>query len=43
MAQLMMTWRATIQACLVIMIFDLVIPWRHVFANFVQQGGDRWK
>jgi len=34
---------ATIQACLMIMIFYLVLPWRYVFANFVQQAGDRWK
>ena len=33
----------TIQACLMGMIFYLVIPWRYAFANFVQQAGDRWK
>ncbi len=32
----------TIQACLMGAIFLLVIPWRYVFANFVQQAGDRW-
>jgi hypothetical protein len=34
---------ATIQACLMAVIFLFVIPWRYVFANFVQQAGDRWK
>jgi len=33
----------TIQACLMGMIFYFVIPWRYVFANYVQQAGDRWK
>jgi hypothetical protein len=33
----------TIQACLMGAIFLIVIPWRYVFANFVQQAGDRWK
>jgi len=34
---------ATIEACLMAMPFYLIIPWRYVFANFVQQPGDRWK
>ncbi len=34
---------ATIQACLLVLPFYLIIPWRYVFANFVQQPGDRWK
>jgi hypothetical protein len=34
---------ATIQACLMCMPFYLIIPWRYVFANFVQAAGDRWK
>lgn len=33
----------TIQACLMGAIFLFLIPWRYVFANFVQQAGDRWK
>jgi hypothetical protein len=33
----------TIQACLMAIIFPIVIPWRYVFANYVQQAGDRWK
>lgn len=33
----------TIQACLWAVILVLVIPWRYVFASFVQQPGDRWK
>ncbi len=34
---------ATIQACLMILPFYLIIPWRYVLANFVLQPGDRWK
>jgi hypothetical protein len=34
---------ATIQACLMILPFYLIIPWRYVFKTFVQQPGDRWK
>ncbi len=33
----------TIRDCLWGVIFLFVIPWRYVFANFVHQGGDRWK
>jgi hypothetical protein len=32
----------TIQACLMAVIFPLIIPWRYVFATFAQQAGDRW-
>lgn len=34
---------ATIQACLLILPFYLIIPWRYVFLNFVRQPGDRWR
>jgi hypothetical protein len=34
---------ATIQACLFVMPFYLIIPWRYVFENFALQAGDRWK
>ena len=34
---------ATIQACFIGVAFYLVIPWRYVFATFVQQPGDRWR
>ncbi len=34
---------ATTQACLMVLPFYLIIPWRYVFAHFVQQSGDRWK
>jgi len=34
---------ATIQACLLVLPFYLIIPWRYVFTNFVRQPGDRWK
>jgi hypothetical protein len=33
----------TIQACLMAVIFPILIPWRYVVATFVQQAGDRWK
>lgn len=33
----------TIQACLMVVIFPLVIPWRYVFANFVAGPADRWR
>ena len=34
---------ATIKACLMILPFYLIIPWRYVFTTFVRQPGDRWK
>ena len=34
---------ATTQACLMILPFYLIIPWRYVFKTFVRQPGDRWK
>ena len=33
----------TIQACAWAIIFPIIIPWRYVFATFVQQPGDRWR
>ncbi|MEP7063288.1 MAG: hypothetical protein ABI881_12910 [Betaproteobacteria bacterium] len=36
------TWE-TATACLWGVIFPLVIPWRHVIANFVMKPGDRWR
>jgi hypothetical protein len=33
----------TIQACLMIVVFPFLIPWRYVFITFAQQNGDRWK
>jgi hypothetical protein len=35
------TW-ATASACLMGIIFPVVIPWRYVFANFALRNGDRW-
>jgi len=35
------TWE-TVQACLMGVIFPIVIPWRYVFANYVKKSGDRW-
>jgi hypothetical protein len=34
---------ATIQACLMVLPFYLIIPWRYVGVNFIQQSGDRWR
>jgi hypothetical protein len=31
-----------IKACLMVVIFIPLIPWRHVFAQYVVQHGDRW-
>lgn len=32
-----------IKACLMVVIFLPLIPWRYVFARYVVQPGDRWK
>jgi hypothetical protein len=32
-----------IQACLMVIIFIPIIPWRYVFAHYVLKQGDRWK
>jgi len=32
-----------IQACLMVVIFIPLIPWRYVFAHYVLKHGDRWK
>jgi hypothetical protein len=32
-----------IKACLMVVIFLPIIPWRYVFAHYVLQPGDRWK
>ena len=32
-----------IKACLMVVIFIPLIPWRYVFANYVLRHGDRWK
>jgi hypothetical protein len=32
----------TIQACLMAVIFPLLIPWRYVFSTFARESGDRW-
>jgi hypothetical protein len=32
-----------IKACLMVVIFIPLIPWRYVFAHFVLKHGDRWK
>ena len=33
----------TAQACLMAVIFPILIPWRYVFATYVIGAGDRWK
>ena len=32
-----------IKACLMVVIFIPIIPWRYVFAHYVLKQGDRWK
>jgi hypothetical protein len=36
------TWE-TAAACLMGVIFPIVIPWRYVFANYLAKPGDRWR
>jgi hypothetical protein len=33
----------TVKACLMGVIFPLVIPWGYVIANYVRGAGDRWR
>jgi hypothetical protein len=33
----------TVLACLMGVIFPIVIPWRYVIANYVMRRGDRWQ
>ena len=33
----------TSRACLMAVVFLIVIPWRHVFAAYVTAPGDRWR
>lgn len=33
----------TVQACLMGVIFPIVIPWPYVFVNYMKRRGDRWK
>jgi ABC-type multidrug transport system, ATPase component len=32
----------TVIACLLVVLFPFVIPWRYVFENYVKQPGNRW-
>ena len=34
---------STAQACLLGVIFPIVIPWRYVFETYVKARGDRWR
>ncbi|MGG4142482.1 hypothetical protein ABEW34_05065 [Paenibacillus algorifonticola] len=36
------TWE-TASACLLVVIFPFIIPWRYVFANYVKKRGERWR
>ena len=36
------TWETAV-ACLMGVIFPIVIPWRYVVANYVRRRGDRWR
>lgn len=36
------TWETAV-ACLMGVIFPIVIPWRYVFANYFRKPGDRWR
>ena len=36
------TWETAV-ACLMGVIFPVVIPWRYVVANYVMRRGDRWR
>jgi hypothetical protein len=33
----------TVLACLMGVIFPIVIPWRYVFSDYVMKRGDRWR
>jgi len=33
----------TANDCLLVVVFLIVIPWPHVFANYVMKPGDRWR
>jgi len=35
------TWETAV-ACLMGVIFPIVIPWRYVWVNYVKASGDRW-
>jgi hypothetical protein len=34
---------SSVYQCLVIVIFPFLIPWDHVWANYIKKPGDRWK
>ena len=33
----------TITACLMVVIYPIIMPWRYVFTTFALQPGDRWR
>lgn len=36
------TW-STLSACLLVVVFPIVIPWRYVVSMFISVPGDRWR
>ncbi|NIJ76947.1 hypothetical protein FHT08_002030 [Xanthomonas campestris] len=36
------TW-STLSACLLVVVFPIVIPWRYVASMFIRMPGDRWR
>lgn len=36
------TWE-TASACLLVVIFPFIIPWRYVLTNYVKKRGERWR
>lgn len=36
------TWQ-TAYACLMVVIFPVIVPWDYIFANFAKARGDRWR
>jgi hypothetical protein len=41
--QMSATVAEDVRACLMVVIFIPLIPWRYVFAHYVLQRGDRWR
>lgn len=33
----------TVKACLLGIIFPIIMPWRYVFADYVRAAGERWR
>ena len=37
------TTMGTVSACLIVVIFPFIIPWRYVFSHYVKKGAERWR